>query len=149
MELRSPAFHDSQYIPKKYTCEDDNINPPLEIFDVPTGAVSLVLIVKDPDAPGGDWIHWLVWNIDPQTKEIEKDSVPAGSVEGVTSFGKPGYSGPCPPSGSHVYLFNLYALDIRLPEDSALRKRQIKELMEGHVLDKTILRGFYERDYPV
>lgn len=149
MELKSPAFRDSQYIPKKYTCEGDDTSPPLQISAVPEGAESLVLIIKDPDAPNGDWIHWLVWNIDPQTQEIKKGSVPEGAVEGVTSFGAPGYRGPCPPGGSHVYLFKLYALDIKLPGDASLKKYQIKEMIKGHILGKTMLKGFYERDYPV
>lgn len=146
MELKSPAFKDSQYIPGKYTHEKDDISPPLEIYDVPEEAASLVLIVNDPDAPNGDWVHWLVWNIDPQTKEIKKNSVPKGAVEGITSFGKTGYGGPWPPTGAHVYIFKLYAIDIWLPYDTSLKKQDIKKAIEGHVVGKAILKGFFERE---
>lgn len=146
MELKSPAFKDSQYIPRKYTCEGDDCNPALEVKNVPANTQSLLLIINDPDAPNGDWVHWLVWNIDPQIGEIEKDSVPAGATEGVTSFGKPGYRGPCPAIGTHVYIFKLYALDTQLPAEPSWKKREIKEMIEGHVLDKAMLKGFYERE---
>lgn len=149
MELKSPAFKDSQYIPAKYTCDGDNVNPPLEFFNVPEGTASLILFVNDPDAPGGDWVHWLVWNIKPETKEIKKNSVPEGATEGQNSFGKTGYGGPCPPSGTHVYIFKLYAIDIVLPADLELEKRDIKKMAEGHVLAKAMLKGFYERQFPM
>ena len=149
MELKSPAFKDSKYIPKKYTCAGEDISPPLEIYDVPANARNLVLMVNDPDAPNGDWVHWLLWNIDPRTSFIEKDSVPEGAIAGVTSAGIHSYSGPCPAEGTHVYIFKLYALDILLPDNSTLKKHQIKEMMEGHVLDKAVLKGFYETEYMV
>lgn len=149
MELKSPAFRDSQYIPAKYTCDGDNINPPFEFFNVPEATASLVLFVNDPDAPGGDWVHWVVWNIKPEIKEIKKNGVPEGATEGQNSFGKTGYGGPCPPSGTHVYIFKLYAVDIMLPADPELGKKDIKKMIDGHVLGKAVLKGFYERQFPI
>jgi len=145
MELKSPAFKESQYIPSKYTCDGDDISPPFEFLDVPEEAVSLVLTISDPDTPGGNWVHWLVWNISPKETGIKKDSIPENAVEGVTSFGKAGYGGPCPPYGTHVYVCKLYALDGMLPGDPTLKKQQIKKMMEEHIIDKAVLKGFYER----
>ena len=145
MKLKSSAFKNGQNIPRKFTCEGDNVNPPLEILDVPAQAKSLVLIVNDPNAPNGDWIHWTLWNIAPKAQEIKKNSKPAGATEGLTDSGKPGYGGPCPPAGTHVYLFKLYAIDILLPADPRLTKKEIRKMIEGHIIEKTLLRGFYER----
>jgi hypothetical protein len=145
MKLISPAFDNNQSIPSEYTCDGENINPPLQISEVPTEAQSLVLIVDDPDAPAGTWVHWTVWNIDPQTTEIAKDSVPAGAVEGMTSFGKTGYGGPCPPSGEHRYFFKLYALDKELDLSASSGKDELEQIMPGHVLDSVELIGLYSR----
>src|SRR3989344_873103 len=114
MNLSSPAFEHHQPIPAKYTCDGENINPLLQFSDIPDSTKSLVLIMDDPDAPAGLWVHWTIWNIDPGTAEIAENSVPPGSIEGVTSFGKPGYGGPCPPSGTHRYFFKFFALDTKL-----------------------------------
>lgn len=145
MEIKSPAFQHNRNIPPKYTCDGENINPPLIIFGVPEKAKSLALIVDDPDAPMGTWVHWLIWNIDPALEKINENSVPSKAVEGITSFGKPGYGGPCPPSGSHRYFFKLYALDtlILLPQTSD--KRAFEEEMKGHILVSTELIGLYSR----
>jgi hypothetical protein len=146
MKLVSSVFENNGNIPAKYTCDGENINPPLEISGVPEGAKSLVLIVDDPDAPAGDWVHWTIWNITLDIKAISENSVPDGSVEGTTSFGKPGYGGPCPPSGTHHYQFKLYALDTLLTLESSAKKKDIERAMEGHILDKTILVGLYQRN---
>lgn len=148
MKLESPAFEAGHPIPQKYTCDGENVSPPFLIGGVPAGAQSLVLTVTDPDAPNGNWVHWTVWNIDPAVGEIVEGVAPQGSVEGMTSFGKPGYGGPCPPTGTHVYIFKLYAIDTMLPEDPTFDKQKIKDLMRGHVVGKTLLRGFYERAMP-
>jgi len=145
MQLKSPAFKNGYNIPRKFTCDEENVSPPLEILDVPKKTKSLVLIVSDPDAPSGDWTHWLVWNIKPEAQEIKKGEKPEGAMEGKTDFGKPGYGGPCPPAGTHAYLFKLYAIDIVLPEDPTLTKKEIRKMIEGHLIEKTLLRGFYER----
>ncbi|MBI2613366.1 MAG: YbhB/YbcL family Raf kinase inhibitor-like protein [Candidatus Levybacteria bacterium] len=143
MKIVSSAFENNAKIPAKYTCDGENINPPLSFFDVPRDAKSLVLIMDDPDAPSKTWVHWVVYNIDPKTKEILENSVPKGAVLGITDFGKPGYGGPCPPSGVHRYFFKLYALDslLDLPQEST--KTQIGEVMQGHIIDKTQLIGLY------
>jgi len=145
MKILSPAFEANQTIPPKYTCDGENINPPLQIYDVPAGAKSLVLIFDDPDAPMGTWVHWTIWNIPPETKEIGKNSAPIGVVEGMTSFGKKGYGGPCPPSGTHRYFFKLYALDKALDLPPSAKASDIEKAMTGHILDKTELIGLYQR----
>jgi Raf kinase inhibitor-like YbhB/YbcL family protein len=145
MQLNSSAFGNNQSIPTKYTCDDGDINPPLSISDVPASAKILVLIVNDPDAPSGNWIHWLVWNIDPSTREITEGSVPGGATEGTNSFGKIGYGGPCPPSGTHRYVFSLYALDVVLDLSSDANVRDVEAVMSGHIIDQAALIGLYQK----
>ena len=145
MKFSSSAFKDNSNIPFKYSCDGDDINPPLQISDVPKGAASLALIVDDPDAPAGDWVHWLVWNIAPDTTEIVENSVPNGAVQGLTDFGKNQWGGPCPPSGRHHYQFKLYALDTNLGLDSSAKKKDLQGVMQGHILDQAILVGLYQR----
>ncbi|MFO7929323.1 MAG: YbhB/YbcL family Raf kinase inhibitor-like protein [Candidatus Humimicrobiaceae bacterium] len=145
LSIGSPAFVHNEMIPSKYTCDSDNINPPLLISGIPEGTESLALIVDDPDAPGGTWVHWIVWNIGPATTEIKENSAPEGAVEGMTDFGKPGYGGPCPPSGTHRYFFKLYALDTTLKLDASATVEELENAMEDHLLDKAELIGLYER----
>lgn len=145
MKITSPAFSGSGKVPSKYTCDGDNTNPPLEFQDVPLDARSLVLIVDDPDAPSRTWVHWVVYNIDPRTKQIKENSVPAGGVLGVTDSGKSDYGGPCPPSGTHRYFFKLYALDTMLDLPGGLTKQQVLEKMNDHVIEQAQLIGLYSR----
>ena len=145
MKIESPAFKNNERIPSKYTCDGKNINPALKISEIPKNTVSLALIVEDPDAPGGTWIHWTVFNINPDTSQIPENSVPERAIEGVTDFGKPGYGGPCPPSGSHRYFFELYALDSIIKLDSSASADDIKKAMEGHMLGSAELVGLYSR----
>ncbi|MEW6611061.1 MAG: YbhB/YbcL family Raf kinase inhibitor-like protein [Patescibacteria group bacterium] len=145
MKLSSSAFLHNTEIPSQYTCDGRDVNPPLTIEGVPADAQSLVLIVDDPDAPRGDWVHWLVWNINPSTSRIEEDSVPAGAAEGTTDFGRTGWGGPCPPSGVHRYQFKLYALDTTLSLVPSAKKRDVERAMEGHVLVQATLVGLYAR----
>lgn len=145
MKITSPAFADKQMIPPKYTCDGKNINPPLEIINIPPKTRSLVLIVNDPDAPSGDWVHWLVWNINPETKLIAEDESPQGAIQGTNDFNKQNYGGPCPPSGIHHYQFKIYALDTLLNLPSSSRKKDLGKAMENHILDKALLIGFYQR----
>lgn len=121
------------------------MSPPLEFIDVPSTARSLVLIVDDPDAPSKTWVHWLVYNINPRTKDVSKNSVPQNGVLGLTDFGKPGYGRSCPPSGNHRYFFKLYALDTVLDLPEGLRKQQILEKMKDNVIDQSQLIGLYSR----
>lgn len=120
MKLISPDFASGGFIPKKFTCQGDNINPNLIIEDVPKGAISLALILDDPDAPIGTFNHWLLWNIDPKNTVIKENSTPLNSIVGQNSAGTNQYVGPCPPSNTHRYFFHLYALDTKvfLPDSS-------------------------------
>lgn len=145
MKLTSSAFSHNQKIPSLYTCDGQNINPPLSVSEVPRYAQSLVLIVDDPDAPAGTWTHWTVWDIDPAVAEIHEGSLPDGAIEGITDFGKVGFGGPCPPSGTHRYFFRLYALDITLSLSSKATIQDLQRLMKGHILEKAELVGLYSR----
>lgn len=145
MIIESNSFKNNEMIPAKYTCDAENIIPPLTFSGVPEEAKSLVLIVDDPDAPGGTWVHWTVWNIDPETTEIPENSVPGGAVEGTNSWGVPEYGGPCPPSGTHRYFFKLYALDITLDLGTSSTAGDIMNAIEGHILANAELIGLYER----
>ncbi len=145
MQIKSSAFSHNEKIPAKYTCDGDDINPPLQFLDVPTETQSLVLISDDPDAPMGTWVHWIVWNIDPKITEIAQNSVPAGAVEGTTSFGKTSYGGPCPPSGVHRYFFKLYALDTVLDLPTSTTATDLEKTIGGHVLQSAELIGLYSR----
>jgi len=145
LQIVSPAFRHNELIPKKYTCDGADINPPLLIENIPSGAKSLALIVDDPDASVGTWVHWVVWNINPDTREIKEDSVPKGAQQGVNDFRKKDYGGPCPPSGTHRYFFKLYALDKVLNLGSNAKKGDLEGAMKGYILEKTELVGLYRR----
>ena len=145
MKLTSPAFQHQQRIPAKYTCDGQDISPPLQIADAPPAAQSLVLIMDDPDAPRGTWVHWTVWNMEPKTSEIAENSGPPGAAQGMTDFRRPGYGGPCPPSGTHRYFFKLYALDTKLNLPAKTDKSALEKAMEGHILARAELVGLYSR----
>jgi Raf kinase inhibitor-like YbhB/YbcL family protein len=145
MRIESTAFSHGGSIPSQYTCDGEDVSLPLRFVDVPTGAVSLALIVDDPDAPVGTWVHWLLWNIDPKTVEIPEGTIPAGAVEGTTSFGSGGYGGPCPPSGTHRYFFKLSAVNTRLNLPAGAGVRELQEALAGHVLAEAQLMGLYSR----
>lgn len=144
MKLTSSAFTHNGSIPSEYTCDGSDLSPPLSISDVPANAKSLVLISDDPDAPVGTWDHWVVFNIPASIKEISKGKEPQGTA-GKNSWGRTGYGGPCPPSGTHRYFFKLYALDTMLNLPAGSTKKQIEAAMEGHILAKTELLGLYKR----
>lgn len=146
--LKSSAFKDKEFIPLKHTCDGDDVNPLLEIRNVPQGTKSLSLIIDDPDATRGiPWDHWILWNINPKTQYIDEDTVPAGALQGTTASGYMKYGGPCPPRGSkpHRYMFKLYALDIELDVPEGLISADLQKLMQGHVLAETVLTGLYQR----
>ncbi len=146
MKISSSAFQENSSIPSTYTCDGKDINPPLKFDGVPASAKSLALIVDDPDAPRGTWVHWVVWNIDPKTPEIKEDSVPAGAAQGVTDFKRNDYGGPCPPSGSHRYFFKLYALDSILTLQPHTTKADLEKAMQGHIIEKAAIIGLYRRE---
>ncbi|MBI2551718.1 YbhB/YbcL family Raf kinase inhibitor-like protein [Candidatus Uhrbacteria bacterium] len=145
MRIESPAFGQNERIPKKYTCDGEDVNPPLTIADVPEGTKSLALIHDDPDATDGTWVHWTVWNITPDTRALEEGKVPQGAMEGTQSWGRTGYGGPCPPSGAHRYFFKLYALDATLDLPASTDAQGLTSAMEGHILAQAELIGLYER----
>ena len=145
MKITSPSFQESAFVPSKYTCDGDNISPPLTISDIPADAKSLVLIVDDPDAPVGTFVHWLVWNIPPHVSEIKEGNLPEGSVEGTNDFGKSEYGGPCPPSGTHRYFFRLYALNQELNLPEGARREELEKAMGGKIIQTAELVGRYSR----
>jgi len=145
MQIISSAFKDNELIPQKYTCDGENISPPLSFINVPEETKSLVLIVDDPDAPDDTFVHWLLWNIRPQTKKIVENSLPEGAVSGKTSAGGTGYVGPCPPSGLHRYFFKLYAMDNTLDLPAESEKQQLEEEMIGHIIQKAQIIGMYKK----
>lgn len=144
MKLTSPAFANNDIIPSEFTCDGADASPPLIISDVPSNAKSLALVMDDPDAPVGTWDHWVVFNIAPTTKEIPKGKEPKGA-DGRNSWGRTGYGGPCPPSGTHRYFFKLYALDtiLNLPEGAT--KKDLEKAMQGHIIAQAQLMGMYKR----
>lgn len=142
MKLTSPDFQNNEIIPSKFTCNGENISPELQINDIPKNAKSLALIMDDPDAPAGTWIHWVVWNI-PITNTIKEDS--SLGREGITSFRTKGYGGPCPPSGTHRYFFKLFALDTTLNLLDSTTAKDLENGMKGHIIAKAELIGKYSK----
>jgi len=143
LSVESPAFENNKFIPAKYTCDGDDVNPPLTIEGVPEGTKSLVLIVDDPDAPMGIWNHWVVWGIPPNARKIEENTVPG--TEGISTSRKHAYSGPCPPYGTHRYFFKVYALDAKLNLNANSTKKDVEKAMQSHVLAEGDLVGLYRR----
>lgn len=146
MHLTSVAFDNNEEIPVEYTCEGEGISPPLSIAEVPPETRSLALIVDDPDAPSGTFTHWTVWNINPETEDIDEGEVPPGAKQGLNSAGGTGYVPPCPPIGVHHYLFNLYALDAVPDLPPTADKTELDEAMEGHIITQAQLTGLYGRE---
>lgn len=146
MKIVSPAFEHNKTIPKKYTCQGDNINPPLQFSDVPDIAKSLALIVDDPDATVGTFDHWVVFNIPKETTHIQENSVPHGALQGKNGAGEKNFIGPCPPSGTHRYFFKLYALDSTLSLNPSAGKADVEAGMKVHILDKAELIGLYKKE---
>lgn len=150
IQVTSPAFSEGGSIPSKYTCDGSNVSPPLRWNTIPDGAKSIALIVDDPDAPRGDWVHWVVYDLPAGLCELPERVPPdqkilGGGVQGTTDFGKIGYGGPCPPSGTHRYFFKVYALDKQLGLSPGATRAQLLEAMEGHVLARGQLIGKYAR----
>jgi Raf kinase inhibitor-like YbhB/YbcL family protein len=142
MKIKSPAFENNKMIPSDYTCDGRDVNPALSLEDLPANAKSLALIVDDPDAPGGMWVHWVVFDI-PITSAIKENSIPG--KQGINDFRKQNYGGPCPPFGTHRYFFKIYALDKELGLNEDVSKKDLEKAMLGHVLSKAELIGLYKR----
>lgn len=151
MRLTSTAFEHNGLIPAKYTCQGDGINPPLIFENIPAEAVSLVLLCDDPDAatdpngPGVTFDHWIMWNIPPRLHEIPENSTLQNADTGANSTGESGYMGPCPPTGSHRYVFRLYALDTELDLPEGSGKESVENALAGHVIAQTELIGTYQK----
>jgi len=149
MKIQSPSFQDQGEIPKKYTCDGENISPPLNFVDVPQdGSVqSLVLIVDDPDASSGDFVHWLVFDIPANAVEVTEGRPPYNGIVGLNDFGRNDWGGPCPPSGRHRYQFTLYALNQVLNLPPTAKKSDLLPLIEANLIDQTKLTASYSREF--
>jgi Raf kinase inhibitor-like YbhB/YbcL family protein len=154
LSITSTAFEEGGTIPEVYTCEGDDLSPPLAFSGVPEGTKSLALIVEDPDAPDPDepktvWVHWVLCNIPASASGIEEDAaangLPEGCIEGTNDWQRTGYGGPCPPIGRHRYFHKLYALDTALLDPIAPTKEELERAMEGHVLATASLMGTYQK----
>ena len=150
IKVTSSAFKEGEMIPGKYTCDGDDCSPPLGWSGIPGGTKSIALISDDPDAPMGDWVHWVAFNMPPDTKGLP-ENVPSaekldnGATQGRHGGGGIGYAGPCPPSGTHRYYFKIYALDKILELKAGATKRERLKAMEGHILAQGELMGRYKR----
>ena len=142
LNISSSVFKANGFIPKKYACEGDNINPPLQISKLPKNSKSLAILVDDPDAPSKTFTHWVVWNITPGNI-IEEDSIPG--VQGTNDYDERGYSGPCPPSGIHRYVFKIFALDTVLELKPSSKKQNLEKAMKDHILAYGDLVGLYKK----
>ncbi|MFH1829263.1 MAG: YbhB/YbcL family Raf kinase inhibitor-like protein [Pseudomonadota bacterium] len=151
-ELKSISFNEGASIPSKYTCDGENISPPLSWSGAPAGTKSFALISDDPDAPVmGAWVHWVAWNIPTGSTSFKEGmdkgaTLSNGTKQGMSDFKKPGYGGPCPPSGTHRYFFKLYALDTTLDLPATSTKKDLEAAMKGHILAQTQLMGTYSRN---
>lgn len=148
--LIESVFESQQPIPAKYTCDGENISPPLKFLQIPSNAKSLALIVDDPDAPRGTFDHWIVWNLPPHLEELsegarELERLSPRPQQGINGFSKSYYQGPCPPTGKpHHYHFKLYALNIQLSLTEGSTKKEVEKAMQGHIIDQTELIGTYQ-----
>ena len=150
IKITSSAFEDGGLIPAKYTCDGSDISPPLQWEAVPEGTKSIALICDDPDAPMGTWVHWVIFGLPAETRELAEnipadETLPNGAKQGISDFGRIGYGGPCPPSGTHRYFFKIYALDTELDLAAGASKRELLKAMEGHILSQGQLIGKYKR----
>lgn len=150
LTITSSAFDDGEMIPRRYTCDGDDLSPPLTWSDVPDDVRSLALICDDPDAPMGTFVHWVLFNLPADARQLPEGvaaqaSLENGALQGNNDFGNIGYGGPCPPGGTHRYKFKLYALDQPLDLQSGAKKSDLLEAMEGHVLADAQLMGKYSR----
>lgn len=148
MLITSPSFENNAPIPRKFTCDGGDINPELQIHNVPPGTKSLALIMDDPDAPvSGGFVHWVTWNIDPAVPYIKEESMPPGAMEGANGAGRIGYMGPCPPPGhgTHHYRFRLCALDSPLELPETTKASDLQAEIDKHLLETAELVGLYSR----
>lgn len=150
IKITSSAFQDGGLIPAKYTCDGADVSPPLQWDKVPEGTKSIALICDDPDAPMGTFVHWVIFNLPAETRQLAEKvppdkTLPSGARQGTSDFGRGGYGGPCPPSGTHRYFFKIYALDTKLDLPAGARKNELLKAMEGHILGQGEIIGKYKR----
>lgn len=150
IKIRSSAFKEGEMIPKQYTCDGANISPPLTWDAAPPGTKSFALVSDDPDAPVGTWVHWVIYNLPPDSRGIPENipfhkNLENGARQGTNDFREIGYGGPCPPGGTHRYYFKLYALDKVLDLEPGITKAQLLKAMEGHIVAQGQLMGKYKR----
>lgn len=151
INLRSSAFENDGLIPSKYTCDGENISPNLNWDNLPSGTKTLAIILNDLDAPSGDFVHWIIYNIPSNVKNLQENlrttfNTPDEVRIGTNSFGRIGYGGPCPPSGTHHYHFNIYALNTILHLDVGATKKELMTAMNGHIISEGLLIGKYTRE---
>lgn len=150
IKVKSPAFQDGGNIPARYTCDGPDVSIPLSWEGIPDGTKAIALIADDPDAPAGTWVHWVMWNIPPTATGLpeglpKEPKLKDGSIQGINDFGRHGYGGPCPPSGTHRYYFKVYALDCNIDLPASAQKQDLLEAMKGHILAEGQLMGRYSR----
>jgi len=150
IKITSSAFAEGGMIPTKYTCDGEDISPPLQWDAVPEGTKTIALINDDPDAPMGTWVHWVLFNLPADVKELAENVLPNkilpnGAKQGITDFRRIGYGGPCPPGGTHRYFFKLYALDTEIDLEAGADKEELLKAMKGHILGQGQLIGKYKR----
>lgn len=149
MKVSSPAFNEGSFIPPKFTCDGEDLSPPLNFGNVPADAKELVLVIDDPDAPNGNWNHWLIWGLEPSLTRIKENELPHKAILGSNDFKRLKYGGPCPPSGispgTHRYFIKLYALDTNLTLAEGSSRTLLLEAIKGHVIEEAQLMGKYKR----
>jgi Raf kinase inhibitor-like YbhB/YbcL family protein len=150
IKITSSAFQDAGLIPSKYTCDGADVSPPLQWDSVPEDTKSIAVICDDPDAPMGTFVHWVLFNLPAETRKLTEnvpadETLPNGTKQGTSDFGRTGYGGPCPPSGTHRYYFKVYALDSEIDLPAGARKPDLLKAMEGHILAQGQLMGKYKR----
>lgn len=150
IKITSSAFENEGMIPAKYTCDGADVSPPLQWENIPEGAKSIALICDDPDAPMGTFVHWVVFNLPTDARQLDENvpsekTLPNGAKQGTSDFGRIGYGGPCPPSGTHRHFFKMYALDAQVDLEPGASKSELLKAMEGHIVAQGQLIGKYER----
>lgn len=150
LEVTSSAFEEGSSIPSDFTCDGEELSPPIQWVSAPVGTKGFAVVVSDPDAPSGNWVHWMIYDLSPELDQLPSGIpaeavIPGGGFQGKNDFGKMGYGGPCPPQGAHRYFFKVYALDKILHLEPGVSKEQLEQAMRGHILAEGSLMGRYER----
>lgn len=150
LKIESTVFEEGKPIPRRYTCDGVNVSPPLQWGPLSENTESIALICEDPDAPGGLWTHWVIFNLPPDTgslpeRVMEREILENGAVQGINDFGNVGYRGPCPPGGTHRYYFKIYALDVKIDLTALITRKELLKAMEGHIIDQGQTMGVYSR----